>query len=160
MGDSPRSGLDSAITQPLQGDFMKKITDTQGEFLRGFDLLVSNPPYIPTKEEVENGVVETIGSPNFFSGISLPHYLMTQGLDQLPKGGNLVLLLTSCSLKSRYESYDGLAGQVEEVVVSCPVSQRRCLTHKVVQVEELVSCQSRRKVLSCPITITIYSCAC
>eukprot|EP00933_Yihiella_yeosuensis_P061337 TRINITY_DN64140_c0_g1_i1.p1 TRINITY_DN64140_c0_g1~~TRINITY_DN64140_c0_g1_i1.p1 ORF type:complete len:440 (+),score=76.51 TRINITY_DN64140_c0_g1_i1:75-1394(+) len=65
-----------------------------------FDLLVSNPPYIPTKAEARMGAVEA--SPGgFWEGISLVVYLLELASgSQLPKNARLVMMVTSLTLKS------------------------------------------------------------
>lgn len=67
----------------------------------GYDLLVSNPPYIPTKEEVE----EPAGSsmvPSFWEGCGLLVHIVELILEgRCPANTHLVLGLSSLSLKSR-----------------------------------------------------------
>ncbi|CAE8591107.1 unnamed protein product, partial [Polarella glacialis] len=66
----------------------------------GFDLLISNPPYIPTRGEVENSTVQS--SPGgFWEGISLVVFLLELISGQrCPRGARLVMMVTSITLKS------------------------------------------------------------
>mmetsp|Transcript_103021 Transcript_103021/g.320433 ORF Transcript_103021/g.320433 Transcript_103021/m.320433 type:complete len:302 (+) Transcript_103021:118-1023(+) len=67
---------------------------------RGYDLIVSNPPYVPTRAEVRGG--EPMRSVSgFWEGIGLVVHLLELVLDgRCPAGAHLVLMVTSLTLKS------------------------------------------------------------
>lgn len=65
-----------------------------------FDLVVSNPPYVPTKEETQSPEALDIQDPNFWKGTGLMCHLMEQANQTLSPGRHLVLLVSSLALKS------------------------------------------------------------
>lgn len=65
-----------------------------------FDLIVSNPPYVPTKDESERETVSKSAS-NFWEGIGLVVYLLELVLQgRCPRGAHLVIMVTSLTLKA------------------------------------------------------------
>jgi len=71
------------------------------EFLKendAFDLIVSNPPYIPTVEETRDSARESLDG-NFWEGCGLVVHLLELML-QAPIGTHLVLAFSSMTLKS------------------------------------------------------------
>eukprot|EP00445_Apocalathium_hangoei_P046350 CAMPEP_0203995292 /NCGR_PEP_ID=MMETSP0360-20130528/11970_1 /ASSEMBLY_ACC=CAM_ASM_000342 /TAXON_ID=268821 /ORGANISM="Scrippsiella Hangoei, Strain SHTV-5" /LENGTH=378 /DNA_ID=CAMNT_0050935969 /DNA_START=57 /DNA_END=1190 /DNA_ORIENTATION=+ len=65
-----------------------------------FDLLISNPPYIPTREEVEEG---TSAAPsNFWEGCGLLVHMLELMLEgRYRMGAHLVVMVTSLTLKAK-----------------------------------------------------------
>jgi len=67
-----------------------------------YDLVVSNPPYVPTREEAREGGELLNARKGFWEGTGLLVHLVRLLLDgRLPPGAHLVLALTSLTLKSK-----------------------------------------------------------
>jgi len=76
-----------------------------------FDLIISNPPYIPTKEEVQ-GLTPSRKSSGFWEGVGLLTYMVRLILeDKCQSGAHLILVVTSLALKSP---------KVQEVLAAAP----------------------------------------
>jgi len=70
---------------------------------KGYDLLVSNPSYVPTPDEVAGGAALNSGA-NFWEGTGLLMHLLSLVIDGRPAtapGSHLVLGFTSLTLKSK-----------------------------------------------------------
>mmetsp|Transcript_34389 Transcript_34389/g.73235 ORF Transcript_34389/g.73235 Transcript_34389/m.73235 type:complete len:572 (+) Transcript_34389:208-1923(+) len=95
----------AAPTTNLNGAALewRHVTGDAVELLKAeshFDLLVSNPPYIPTLDEVESDDAIQIG--NFWEGCGLLAHLLESMVEhRCTKGTHLVLMITSLTLKAR-----------------------------------------------------------
>jgi len=86
----------SVSWRAVVGDGVKLLERDQ----QGYDLILSNPPYIPTREEV-NGAAGLNARRGFWEGTGLLLYLINLMLDGRCLGGaHLVIALTSLTLKS------------------------------------------------------------
>ncbi|CAK9082141.1 unnamed protein product [Durusdinium trenchii] len=63
-----------------------------------FDLIVSNPPYIPTKSEASGSLSPLSGG--FWEGVGLVVYLLKLISQRAASGARLVLMITSLTLKA------------------------------------------------------------
>ncbi len=64
-----------------------------------YDLLVSNPPYIPTEREVQKATVSFVKTNNFWGGIGLIDRMFNYIREG--KRGCLIILVTSATLKAK-----------------------------------------------------------
>ena len=64
-----------------------------------FDLIVSNPPYIPTKSETSSSAISPL-SGGFWEGVGLVIYLLKLISQRAASGARLVLMITSLTLKA------------------------------------------------------------
>jgi methylase of polypeptide subunit release factors len=66
-----------------------------------YDLIVSNPPYVPTTGETESDEKVAIKHPSFWKGTGMMSYMLEDSLLKLPEGGHLVMVVPSTALKSK-----------------------------------------------------------
>lgn len=66
-----------------------------------YDLIVSNPPYVPTVEETKSNKKVAIDNPSFWQGTGLMSYLISDALPRMQQGARLVMVVPSTSLKSQ-----------------------------------------------------------
>jgi methylase of polypeptide subunit release factors len=80
------------------GDALTKLSQDGHQY----DLVVSNPPYVPTESETQSLEKNDVMNPNFWEGTALIcHMLEDTLLKKLPEKGHLVILVPSTALKSR-----------------------------------------------------------
>eukprot|EP00930_Biecheleria_cincta_P098192 TRINITY_DN89874_c0_g1_i1.p1 TRINITY_DN89874_c0_g1~~TRINITY_DN89874_c0_g1_i1.p1 ORF type:complete len:396 (-),score=52.82 TRINITY_DN89874_c0_g1_i1:93-1202(-) len=86
--------------RPIRWEFKAQDAVALMEADKGFDLIVSNPPYIPTKSETRSSSLATTAK-GFWEGISLPVFLIEMVHEgRCPKDTRLVMMVTSLTLKS------------------------------------------------------------
>lgn len=66
-----------------------------------YNLIVSNPPYVPTPEQTETSKKVEIKDPSFWKGTGLICHMLEDSLEKMPKQGHLVIVIPSTALKSK-----------------------------------------------------------
>lgn len=66
-----------------------------------YDLVVSNPPYVPTVQETQSNALIEPDNPNFWSGTGLICHMLEKTLPQMKQGSHVVMIVPSTALKSK-----------------------------------------------------------
>eukprot|EP00931_Biecheleriopsis_adriatica_P078479 TRINITY_DN51940_c0_g1_i1.p1 TRINITY_DN51940_c0_g1~~TRINITY_DN51940_c0_g1_i1.p1 ORF type:complete len:431 (-),score=83.79 TRINITY_DN51940_c0_g1_i1:40-1332(-) len=93
-------GMSGKGDRPISWKFLAKDAVQLLEGDAAYDVIVSNPPYIPTKSETMTDTLAP-ASGGFWEGISLVVFLLALVIERrLAPGGRLVMMVTSLTLKS------------------------------------------------------------
>lgn len=93
---SERAAMPENVTIVV-GDAITKLSKEGDQY----DLIVSNPPYVPTEAETLSTDKIRVNNPSFWKGSGLICHMLEETLPKMPVHGHLVILVPSMALKSR-----------------------------------------------------------
>ena len=81
----------------IEGDAISHLSK-QGTI---YDLIVSNPPYVPNEKETQSDEKIEVMDKNFWEGTGMIAHMLEDTLPKMPAGGHLVVVIPSTSLTSK-----------------------------------------------------------